>query len=223
MDMDPSGSGDQPTIPNPIVDPGATAPPVDPAAGPPPPPIPPSAGPVPPDDEPPGKGKGKLIAIVIAMFVVGLLIGGLVIFLAGDKDSKTDTTATTVTSTSTTSSSSTTTSSSSSTTSTKPTSTSSSTTSSAPKPTVPVINNFTVPATVDCTVPLPVPQASVSWNASNATEVDISIDGPGVYQTYPGGSGADALPFSCPGPHTYLLTARGPGGTATKSVTVTKK
>jgi cytoskeletal protein RodZ len=216
METNPTGGGDEPTIRMPIVNPPAP-PPVDPGLGSPPPPIPPEPGTVPPDEEPPGKG--RLIAIVLAVFVIGLIIGGLIIYFTRDTGSKTDTVGTTTSSSSTTSS---TTTSTSSTTTTKPTSTSSSTTSSTTKPAVPVINNFTVPATADCTLPSPV-QLSVSWNASDATEVSISIDGPGVYKTYPGGSGADAVPFSCPGPHTYLLTAKGPGGTATKTVTVTKK
>jgi len=51
--------------------------------------------------------------------------------------------------------------------------------------------------------------------------IDISVDGPGVYQANIGSVGSRTLPFRCPGPHIYTLTAHGRNGTtATQSVTV---
>ena len=82
-----------------------------------------------------------------------------------------------------------------------------------------------VPAKVDCSNPAqPTPYITVSWNAPGAQSVTLAIDGPGAYRTYPGPSGMDTVPFSCPGPHTYRLTANGSGGQAvTKVFTATKK
>lgn len=81
------------------------------------------------------------------------------------------------------------------------------------------IEEFGVPATVDCSGDDP--QVSLTWSARNADRVTISVDGPGVYAEY-GPSGETAILFPCPGPHTYLLTAYGPGGaTQTEIVTVT--
>lgn len=82
-----------------------------------------------------------------------------------------------------------------------------------------------VPAKVDCSNPAqPTPYITVSWNAPGAQSVTLAIDGPGAYRTYPGPSGMDTVPFSCPGPHTYRLTANGSGGqSVTKVFTATKK
>lgn len=81
------------------------------------------------------------------------------------------------------------------------------------------IEEFGVPATVDCSGDDP--QVSLTWSARNADRVTISVDGPGVYAEY-GPSGETAILFPCPGPHTYLLTAYGSGGaTRTETVTVT--
>jgi hypothetical protein len=82
----------------------------------------------------------------------------------------------------------------------------------AAKPGTVGIDSFAHPNKVDCTDPQH--QATtipLSWKASNATRVTLSIDGPGVYKTY-GPTAGDSVPFSCPGPHTYLLTAYGADG-----------
>ncbi|MFN8040007.1 MAG: hypothetical protein U0Q07_12425 [Acidimicrobiales bacterium] len=82
-----------------------------------------------------------------------------------------------------------------------------------------------VPSKVDCSNPAQqTPYITVSWNAPGAQSVTLAIDGPGAYRTYPGPSGMDTVPFSCPGPHTYRLTANGSGGqSVTKVFTATKK
>ena len=87
-------------------------------------------------------------------------------------------------------------------------------------PPKPVITSFSIPKTVSCAGEQ-VPYISLSWTTSNASAVSLAIDGPGVYKNYQGGSGSDSVPFSCVGPHTYLLTATGPAGSSSKSVTVT--
>lgn len=87
-------------------------------------------------------------------------------------------------------------------------------------PPKPVITSFSIPKTVSCAGEQ-VPYISLSWTTSNASAVSLAIDGPGVYKNYQGGSGSDSVPFSCVGPHTYLLTATGSAGSSSKSVTVT--
>ena len=87
-------------------------------------------------------------------------------------------------------------------------------------PPKPVITSFSIPKTVSCAGEI-VPYISLSWTTSNASVVSLAIDGPGLYKNYQGGSGSDSVPFSCVGPHTYLLTATGPAGSSSKSVTVT--
>jgi hypothetical protein len=53
--------------------------------------------------------------------------------------------------------------------------------------------------------------------------VTISIDGPGIFSTYPANASA-SVPFACDGhSHTYLLTAKGPKGTATSTRVVSQK
>jgi len=82
------------------------------------------------------------------------------------------------------------------------------------------ISSFNVPTTVPCSGPTTI---GVSWHTSNATQVILSIDGPVPYKTYPGGNGADTVPFTCNGlPHRYTLTAKSSSGTqTTQTQTVT--
>ena len=83
----------------------------------------------------------------------------------------------------------------------------------------PTIGSFTTPENVDCHNGN-LQQVSVSWTTTNATKVTISIDGPGVYDTYPA-NGSTSLPFNCSSSHTWLLTAYGSdGSTTTKQVTL---
>ncbi len=84
----------------------------------------------------------------------------------------------------------------------------------------PSIVSFGVPSKVTCTTATTI---KVSWSTTKATEVVLSIDGPGPYKTYPGPSGSDSVPFACDGhPHTYMITAKGPAGQVTRTVTVTQ-
>ena len=79
------------------------------------------------------------------------------------------------------------------------------TSTTAPKPAIVTFNH---PSAVNCAVPAgEVPYIPLSWTTQNAVKVTISIDGPGIYKTYPGATGSDTVPFACPGPHTYLITA----------------
>ena len=66
------------------------------------------------------------------------------------------------------------------------------------------------------------PNVHLTWTAVHATSVDLSVDGPGVYQAGLPASGSYDFSFSCNGPHTLLLTAHGTGGTtATRTFVIT--
>ena len=83
----------------------------------------------------------------------------------------------------------------------------------------PVINSFSTPENIDCHNGN-LQNFTASWTTSNAVKVTISIDGPGVYNTY-GPNGDASLPFNCSSSHTFLLTAfNSAGATATRSVTL---
>ena len=58
-------------------------------------------------------------------------------------------------------------------------------------------------------------QINLHWTTQNAVGVDISIDGPGKYDSY-GASGSAQVPFVCGGSHTYLLTAKAANGQTTQ-------
>jgi hypothetical protein len=83
----------------------------------------------------------------------------------------------------------------------------------------PVIVSFSTPESIDCHNGN-VQNFTASWSTTDATKVTISIDGPGVYETY-GPSGDASLPFNCSSSHSFLLTAYGADGTTvTKQVTL---
>jgi hypothetical protein len=83
----------------------------------------------------------------------------------------------------------------------------------------PVITGFTTPENIDCHNGN-LQNFTLSWTTQNATKVTISIDGPGIYDTY-GPSGDASLPFNCSSSHTFLLTAYSADGkTTTKQVTL---
>ncbi len=66
------------------------------------------------------------------------------------------------------------------------------------------------------------PDVHLTWTALHATSVDLSVDGPGVYQAGLPTTGSYDFSFSCNGPHTLLLTAHGAGGsTATHTFVIT--
>jgi hypothetical protein len=83
----------------------------------------------------------------------------------------------------------------------------------APKP---VIDSFVTPENIDCHNG-DFQQFSASWTTTHASKVTISIDGPGVYAEY-SADGETSLPFSCSSSHSFLLTAHGDGGTATRTI-----
>jgi hypothetical protein len=67
----------------------------------------------------------------------------------------------------------------------------------------------------------------LEWKVTGAEEVTISVDGPGVYSTYPK-VGSETFTFSCGGAadgetvkHTYLLKTVGGGSTRSKQLTAT--
>ena len=88
-----------------------------------------------------------------------------------------------------------------------------------PAPTIntnPVIVAFDTPKQEDCTNDT-AGSIHVSWTIKRATGVTISIDGPGIYDTYSGLSGSIDLPFGCDHTvlkHTYTLTTMGGTGPA---------
>jgi hypothetical protein len=138
---------------------------------------------------------GGIAAILIIVIIILLATGG-----GDDKNKPTSSTSTSTTSTSTTS-----------------TSTTSTSTTSSPTtaPLAPTITSFTND-TPNCQTN----QINLHWTTQNAVGVDISIDGPGKYQSY-GASGSAQVPFVCGGSHTYLLTAKGANGsTSQRMITV---
>jgi hypothetical protein len=83
----------------------------------------------------------------------------------------------------------------------------------------PVINTFETPENIDCHNGN-FQNFTATWTTTDAVKTTISIDGGGVYKTYAADDEA-SLPFNCSSSHTFLLTAYGSGGkTATKSVTL---
>jgi hypothetical protein len=83
----------------------------------------------------------------------------------------------------------------------------------------PVINSFTTPENIDCHNGN-LQNFTAKWSTTNATKVTISIDGPGIYDTY-GPSGETSLPFNCTSSHTFLLTAYSADGTtSTQQITL---
>jgi len=87
-------------------------------------------------------------------------------------------------------------------------------------PTGQTIVSFTVPATVKCASNGTPATVHLAWSTANTTGVTISIDGPGKYDDYAATGSAD-VPFACSETqHTYLITTRGTGSPATKTVIV---
>jgi hypothetical protein len=98
------------------------------------------------------------------------------------------------------------------------------TTKPTPTPnTNPKIVSWTVPTYEDCTNGT-AGSVHVSWSIARATGVTISIDGPGIYDSYQGTSGSIDLPYGCDIAvlqHTYTLkTTGGTGPTASSTKTI---
>jgi hypothetical protein len=63
------------------------------------------------------------------------------------------------------------------------------------------------------------------WETRNATRVTLSINGGGVFASYPNGRRSELEPLTCDGTNqTYVLTAHGPNGSSTtKSLTLAER
>ena len=75
---------------------------------------------------------------------------------------------------------------------------------------------------IDCNVEPEPYQVHLEWSIARATGVTISIDGPGIYDSFAGETGSADVPFACGEPkHTYTLsTTGGDGAAASQTVTV---
>jgi hypothetical protein len=104
-----------------------------------------------------------------------------------------------------------------------------------PDPTGPTIEYFQVLQQPQCPGgtnlnPIEGQPVALEWKVigTDGDEVSLSIDGPGVYNTYPA-EGSDVINFPCEGEegdiqeHTYLLTAEGDGVTVTETLVVQAK
>jgi hypothetical protein len=85
----------------------------------------------------------------------------------------------------------------------------------------------TIPKTEDCTGGS-AGTIHISWKIKNASGVTLAIDGPGIFDSYQGTSGAVDVPFACSHQqlsHQYTLTTTGgsgPAATFKRTVTATK-
>jgi hypothetical protein len=80
----------------------------------------------------------------------------------------------------------------------------------------PEITSFVGADTVDCVMST----VALTWETVRADGVTISIDGPGIYDSYPA-DGTAVLPFACGDPeHTYLLRTTGGTGPADEETLV---
>lgn len=88
----------------------------------------------------------------------------------------------------------------------------------------PKIVEFKGPSTVNCADPAYTGFITLTWLIDNADSTTLSIDGGGLYKSYPGAQGSDEVPFSCgEGQHTYTLrTVGGNGPEASKTLTITE-
>jgi hypothetical protein len=178
---------------------------------------------------PPARGgddgdRRRMWMIALGVLLVGAIVGaGIALAVSGGGGNETAATTSTSTSPSTSTSASTTT-----TPTTQPptTTTKSNNTTTTTKPNnAPVISSLTTnPASKTCALESDSFSVTVSWNTSNTNQNVLSVDGPGAYGTYPGGSGSQALTPGCPPKgtsqqHTYTLTAKGPGGQVQKTIT----
>ncbi len=100
-------------------------------------------------------------------------------------------------------------------------------------PTGPAISYFRVATKPSCPsgtdqAKFPGQDVTLEWKVTGAENTTISVDGPGIYDTY-GVKDSVTLSFPCSGDpgsyqsHKYLLTAIGPDGTKTRTLTVQAK
>ena len=162
-------------------------------------------------------GRRLIWYFVGGALLIGLLAGALVVALAGGDDDKvaTDTTSTSSTSTSTT-------------TTAPPNNGNNGNgngnngnggTTQPPNPVPQVTSLSSNPNFKACDPSLGSFNVTVSWTTQDATQAVLSVDGPGPYGTY-GPSGSQTLNVACQqAQHTYTITAKGPGGEASKTIT----
>ncbi|MFN8025005.1 MAG: hypothetical protein U0W40_01215 [Acidimicrobiia bacterium] len=87
-----------------------------------------------------------------------------------------------------------------------------------PSSPAPVITSFRTPENIDCHNGN-FQNFTAKWVAENAVKTTMSIDGPGIYNTY-GTSVEESLPFNCSSSHSFTVTAYGADG-RTVSQTIT--
>jgi len=130
--------------------------------------------------------------LVGAVFVSGVLIGGLIAFVTRDTSSARVGTAI------------------------PSTTRAAAPTTTAPS-TAPTIDSFVVPPSVAC---IGVADFPFSWSTSNSSAVSISLDGELAVDALPL-SGSGTIGFPCDGnSHTYTLAAAGDGPPATRTIRV---
>jgi hypothetical protein len=79
-------------------------------------------------------------------------------------------------------------------------------------------------AGVDCNVSPEPTSIHLEWEIARATGVTLSIDGPGIFDSYDGPSGSADVPFACgERRHTYLLTTTGGDGAAVSQEIVVRR
>lgn len=95
----------------------------------------------------------------------------------------------------------------------------------------PKIVSFTVTGEPSCPAgttlaPIDGTPVTLAWKTTGQPTVSLSVDGPGIYQSYEGPEGSETLSFPCDGApgsyqkHTYTLTATEDGAKAEKTITV---
>ncbi|MFY1637501.1 hypothetical protein ACN27F_30230 [Solwaraspora sp. WMMB335] len=102
------------------------------------------------------------------------------------------------------------------------------------QPAGPRIVSFTVTGQPSCPAgttiaPIDGTPVTLAWQVNGQPTVTLSVDGPGVYQSYQGPQGSETLAFPCDGApgtyqkHTYLLTATEHGASTQQTITVQAK
>ncbi|MDO8390579.1 MAG: hypothetical protein Q7V57_08830 [Actinomycetota bacterium] len=95
----------------------------------------------------------------------------------------------------------------------------------SPAPTGPKVKTLTTPSTNPTCAEVTANgnQATVSWSATNAASVSLSIDGPGVYADGLPATGSYDIPASCGDTQIVLITSYDAGGNpgGTKTITIT--
>jgi hypothetical protein len=77
---------------------------------------------------------------------------------------------------------------------------------------------------IDCNVSPEPTSIHLEWEIARATGVTLSIDGPGIFDSYDGPSGSADVPFACgERRHTYLLTTTGGDGAAVSQEIVVRR